>query len=70
MSDEPRNQETQSLGADSGPAEVMRRYAAMQAKEARPERIGPYRILETLGEGAWAWFTSPNRPNPSIAAWR
>ena len=51
MIDEPRNPETQSLTPDSGPAGVLRRHAIQQKMEAHPERIGPYRILETLGEG-------------------
>ena len=51
MTDETRNPETQSLAPASSPEEVMRRHVAQQKMEARPERIGPYRILETLGEG-------------------
>jgi len=43
--------DTQSLRPDSDPREVARRHAERNRGDQPPELIGPYRILETLGEG-------------------
>jgi hypothetical protein len=32
--------------------------------------IGPYRLLEQIGEAAWVWSSWPSRPAPCAAAWR
>ena len=32
--------------------------------------IGPYTLREQFGEGAWAWSSSPSRPNRSAARLR
>ena len=31
--------------------------------------IGPYKLLEQIGEGAWAWSTWPSRPSRSSGWW-
>ena len=50
MSDGPIERETQSIHRDSEPRGIAQRFAESRA-EAQPERIGPYRILQSLGEG-------------------
>ena len=32
-------------------------------------QIGPYKLIEEIGEGAWAWSIWPPRRNPSGARW-
>jgi hypothetical protein len=32
--------------------------------------VGPYRLIDVLGEAAWASCTTRSRPRPSIATWR
>jgi eukaryotic-like serine/threonine-protein kinase len=32
--------------------------------------IGPYKLLEVIGEGAWASFIGPSRPSRSPGRWR
>ena len=33
-------------------------------------QIGPYKLLQQIGEGAWAWSTWPSRRSRSSGAWR
>ena len=33
-------------------------------------RVGPYRLMEVLGEGGMGWSTGPSRPTPFAATWR
>jgi hypothetical protein len=35
-----------------------------------PGQVGPYQLLEPIGEGAWGWSMSLNSSTPSAARWR
>jgi hypothetical protein len=38
--------------------------------ESAGSQIGPYKLLEQIGEGGWAWCSWPSRPGRCSAAWR
>jgi hypothetical protein len=48
--------------------------AATTGYEAIAERpgtlVGPYKLMEQIGEGAWAWCSSLSSSNQSAARWR
>jgi len=50
MGENPPDNQTQSVHPDSDPRQIAGRLAE-QRHETRPTQIGPYRILQTLGEG-------------------
>src|SRR5262249_54427223 len=45
-------------------------HGAGPIAEAPGTVIGPYKLREQIGEGAWAGSTWPNRPTPCAAKWR
>ncbi len=61
------------LALGLGPASTTEIRTGVQVRDGDahpPERIGPYRILRLLGEGAWASSISPSRKNPCAGGLR
>ena len=56
---------------DSGnPDQQLAETIGYESAASRTEHIGPYQILELLGEAAWAWYTWLSSRSRCGGVWR